>query len=140
MKDIIDLLGRIFLSVIFLWDAVDYLFFYKSTRIAMVNYGITWNTDLWLLGAIVFLLLGGVMVLLGYRVAVGSSLLLAYWLPATFIIYNFWTYDFPERREISLLFWRNIAIAGGLMMLFAHGSGKYAVRRLFATTRVSKNW
>jgi putative oxidoreductase len=140
MKDFVDLLGRIFLSVIFLWDAVDYLWFYKSNRLAMVNYGITWYTDFWLLGAIVFLVVGGLMVLFGYRVSIGATLLLLYWLPANFIINDFWAHDFPERREISLLFWRNIAIGGGLMMLLAHGSGRYAIRRLFATTKVPKSW
>lgn len=140
MKDIIDLLGRIFLSIIFLWDAVDFIFFYKSTKEAMINYGISWSPDFFLIVVIIFLIMGGLMVLMGYRVTIGTTLLLCYWIPATFILHDFWNYDLPERRFEALMFYRNIAIAGGLMMLYAHGSGRYAVRRLFATTRVPKRW
>lgn len=138
MKDIIDLLGRVCLSVIFLWDAIDFIIFFNSTSEGIKQFGIPFGADIILTIIITFLLIGGMMVLLGYRVALGSTMLLLYWIPATFIVYDFWNYDLPERRLESLMFWRNIAIAGGLMMLYAHGSGRYALRRVFATTKVPK--
>lgn len=52
MKDIMDLMARIFLSLIFLWEAYDSIKYFKSTKIAMTGYGITWRQDLLLSGAI----------------------------------------------------------------------------------------
>ena len=78
------------------------------------------------------------MVLLGYRATLGGIMLLMYWVPVTFIMYDFWNYDNrSEFREQSILFMKNVAIIGGLLMLVGKGSGRYSIKRLLATTRVS---
>ena len=138
MKDIFDLLGRILLSFIFLFEAYDYLAFEQSNRQAMTIYGLTYNQDFFLYGAIFLLLFGGLMILLGYRMRLGAVLLLLYWVPVTFIVHDFWnsaegTEDF---RLQSVLFVKNLAIMGGLLLAATHVSGRYRLRRLFATTRV----
>lgn len=136
MRDVIDLIGRIFLSAIFLFEAVDSLLNFDKTKTTMTEHGLIWSQDLLLAGAIFFLMLGGIMVLLGYRTALASLLLLVYWLPVTFIVHDFWNYDGDALRMQSILFMKNIAIAGGLLMLVGKGSSRYSVKRLLATTRV----
>ncbi len=104
----------------------------------MTDYGLTWNQDLLLFGAIFLLTLGGLMVLFGYRSTLGAIMLLLYWIPVTFIVHDFWNTDTnPDLRYHSILFMKNFAIIGGLLMLIGKGSGRYSIRRLFATTRVS---
>ena len=57
-------------------------------------------------------------------------------LPVTFIVHSFWN-DAPEiAREQSMLFMKNLGIAGGLLLIIANGSRKYSIKRLFATARV----
>lgn len=136
MKDLFDLLGRILLSFIFLFEAYDYIAYAKANKVAMTSYGITDNQDLWLYSAIILLVLGGIMVLLGYRMRTGALLLLLYWVPMTFIVHDFWTFPVEEQRLESILFMKNIAITGGLLISATHTSGRYALRRIFATTRV----
>ncbi len=136
MRDAIDLIGRIFLSAIFLFEAVDSTLNFDKTKAAMLQHGLTWNQDLLLVGAIVFLLLGGVMVLVGYRTALASGMLLLYWVPVTFIVHDFWNAPADSLRLQSILFMKNMAIAGGLLMLIGKGSGRYSIKRLLATTRV----
>ena len=46
MKDTIDLIARIFISLIFLFEAYDSIKFFKSTKAIMTEYGITWNQDI----------------------------------------------------------------------------------------------
>lgn len=139
MKHIFDLLGRLFLSFIFFYEAYDSILYFKHTKEIMTSYGLTWRQDLLLYGAIVFLILGAAMLLTGYRAKLGAFLLLLYWLPVTFIVHAFWN-DPPGdlRRMEAIFFMKNIAITGGLMMVFANGVGKYSVKRLFATFRVPK--
>lgn len=136
MKDIYDLLGRIFISIIFIYEALDTIFFFHNTKETLTNYGITWWQDALLVGAIVFLILGATLVLIGYYARIGAFLLLMYWLPFTLIVYSFWNDPVEYQRLSALYFMRNIAVCGGLLMLMANGSGKYSVRRLLHNLRL----
>jgi len=136
MKDIIDLIGRILISIIFFYEAYDSLFYFKETRDTMTDYGLVWNQDLLIIASIIFLILGGLMLLLGYRSGLGAVLLLLYWIPVTFILHSFWN-DPPELKRMSAVFFmKNLAIIGGLLLVYVNGSGRYSIRRLFATTKV----
>lgn len=137
MRDITDLIGRIFLSAIFIFEAIDTMLFFGKTKEVMTEYGLTWNQDLLLFGAIFLLTMGGLMVLFGYRSTLGAMMLLLYWVPITIIVHDFWNkIGDSDFRIHSILFMKNFAIIGGLLMLVGKGSGRYSIRRLFATTRV----
>lgn len=136
MKDFFDLIGRIFIAFIFLYEAYDSIFYFKETQATMTAYGLNWNQDLLLYGAIFLLVVGGILVLIGYRAGLGASLLLIYWIPVTFIVHSFWNDPEPTRRLQAILFMKNIAVTGGLLIVLANGSGKYSIKRLFATAKV----
>lgn len=103
----------------------------------MTGYGLNWNQDMLLSGAIFLLSVGGIMVLLGYRSSLGAIMLIMYWVPVTFIVDDFWNFSTQvELRLKSITFMKNMAIIGGLMMLIGKGSGRYSIKRLLATTRV----
>lgn len=136
MKPIFDLLGRLFLSFIFFYEAYDAIKYFADTTERMVNYGITWQPRFLLYGAIFTLILGGMLILTGYRAKLGAFLLLCYWVPFTFLVYDFWNYPPETYRDAGIHFMKNIAILGGLMQVFANGVGRYSIKRLFATSRV----
>lgn len=138
MKDILDLIARILMAFIFLYEAYDSIFYFKATKVKMTGYGLTWNQDMLLFGAIFLLTLGGILVLIGYRSNLGAILLLLYWIPVTFIVHSWWNDPVPEQRMEAIMFMKNIAIAGGLLMVLVNGSGRYSIKRLFATTKVNK--
>ena len=102
----------------------------------MTTYGIDGNQNLLLYGAIFLLLLGGTLILIGYRSGLGAFLLVLYWVPVTFIVHSYWHYPPDEQRIQAILFTKNLAILGGLLIVWVNGSGKYSVKRLFATTKV----
>ncbi|MEM9917851.1 MAG: DoxX family protein [Bacteroidota bacterium] len=138
MKDVTDLIARILIAFIFLYEAYDSIAFFQATKKKMISYGLTWNQDLLLMGAIFLLLMGGTLVLIGYRSGFGAILLMLYWVPVTFIVHSWWN-DPPEQQRLeAIMFMKNIAILGGLLMIFVNGSGRYSIRRLFATTKVPK--
>lgn len=138
MKDIFDLVGRILLSFIFFFEAYDYFAYERLNKEAMTIYGLTWNQDFFLYGAIFLLLIGALTLLLGYRMRTGAVMLLIYFIPLTFIVHDFWMEpsDTAEYRLQSILFMKNIAIIGGLLIAATHISGRYRLRRIFATTNV----
>lgn len=136
MKNIFDLIGRIFLSVIFLFEAYDSMRYFHDTKEQMSAYGLVWQQDFLLTCAIIALILGGVLVLIGYRSTFGAILLLLYWVPVTLLVHDFWNMPKESLRLESIIFMKNLAIAGGLLIMVVNGSGKYSVKRLLATTRV----
>jgi len=138
MKDFIDLLGRIFISLIFFWEAYDSIAFFDSVKRTMTNYGITWNQDFLLVTVIIFLIIGALFILIGYKAPVGAILLLVYWIPVTFMVYSFWNDPVSERRMASILFMKNMAIIGGLLMIVVNGAGRFSIKRLLAASRPPK--
>ena len=136
MKDWTDLIGRIFLSAMFLFEGYDSIKFYKTTQELMIEYGLTWKTEMLLSGSIFALILGGLMILLGYRPKLGAGLLLMYWLPVTLIRYSFWNDPEPIVREQTIHFFKNMAITGGLIVVLLNGTGRFSIRKLISTTKV----
>jgi putative oxidoreductase len=136
MKDIADLLGRVCVAFIFIYEALDTILFYDKNKHTMTEYGITWNQDFLMGLVIIFLTIGAIMVLLGYYANIGALFLLAYHLPFTFIVYSFWN-DPPALQRLSTLnFMQNMAVCGGLLLLAANGAGKYSVKRLIHVMRL----
>lgn len=136
MKDIVDLLARILIAVTFIYEAYDILFHIGQTKALMTEYGLEWRQDLLVFGAIFNLLIGGVLVLIGYRSGLGAMLLLFYWIPVTFIVHSFWNDPQDMQQEQSILFMKNLSIVGALLMVYVNGSGKYSVKRLISATRL----
>lgn len=136
MKDIVDLIARICIALIFLWEAWDSIAHYQATKELMAGYNITKAQDFLLISAIFLMILGGSLVLTGYRSGFGAVLLLLFYIPSTLVMYSWWNDPIEVQREVSILFMKNVAIIGGLLMLYVNGSGRYSIKRLFATTRV----
>ncbi len=130
MKDIMDLVGRIFISIIFLYQAVINILEASAAKEVMINHGIDNQTQFLFLMGIGLMLIGGLSVLVGYRTKLGAFLLLVFLIPSTLTYY----FDFDDQMKQQMLL-RNIAIMGGLLQLMANGSGKFSVKRLLAGIR-----
>ena len=136
MSHVFDLLGRLLMSAIFIFEAIDSIMYADQTKMTMATYGIHWKQDLLLYLSIAMLTIGALMLLTGYRVKFGVWLLLLYWLPVTFIVYSFWNDPVEVQRLHAIFFMRNMAIAGGLLVIAAHGAGKYSIRRLMTVSKI----
>ncbi len=138
MKDILDVLARWCIALIFLYEAYDSIAFGKLTKEKMTSYGLTWQQDTLFLMAVSVLVVGAIFLFIGYRTKFAAILLLCYWLPLTFIVHSFWNDPDDIRRIQSIFFMRNIAIVGGLLMIYIHGSGRFSVRRLLDNRRIKE--
>jgi len=114
----IAILGRVLLSAIFLVSAFGKLAHWKATEALIAGRGLP-APLLLLVGAVVFELTGGLSVLSGFKVRAGSVILLVFLVLATLFFHNFWTYPVAERQGQIVHFLKNLAIAGGLLTLFA---------------------
>lgn len=82
---------------------------------------IPWTSVLLLVGTLLQLG-GGLFVLLGIREKLGAGLLLIFLVPTTILLHQFWFIEGSAREMETMLFLKNLAIMGGLIMVVLHGA------------------
>jgi len=116
------LVGRLALSAIFLLSAAGKITSWDGTAGYMASKGMP-LVPFFLASAIVVELLGGLSVLLGYKARWGALALVGFLIPVSLIFHNFWAFDGMQRQMEMIGFLKNVAIAGGLLTVVAHGAG-----------------
>lgn len=122
MNHILPLLGRLLFVPLFVNAAIGKINNFEATAGYMRSAGITFATDFFLFGAITFLLLGSLLLLLGYKTRVGIMLLLFFLIPTT-LLYH---WDFTSAEQMGALF-SNSAVVGGLLALMGYGPGGFSL-------------
>lgn len=112
------LLGRVFLSAIFIISAYTKIVDLPGTEAYMASKGMP-ATGFFLLGSILLELGGGLFVLFGYKTRWGALALILFLIPTTLIFHT----DFSDRIQ-TIMFLKNLAILGGLIFVSEHGPGK----------------
>jgi putative oxidoreductase len=141
IKVIISIIGRICLSAIFILAGLNKILNWDEGKKSVLEMLSTWSTYSiapWMsqiltmasdhigtvLGvATIFELLGGVLVLFGIGSRFGAFLLILFTIPTTILFHAFWELQPPERDIQVVMFMKNAAILGGLLMVLAFGAG-----------------
>jgi len=138
MKNTADLIGRIIIGLFFFFEAFDTMVYFQNTKATLDSYGITFAQDFLIVCSIIILLIGGIMVIIGYYASIGALMLFVYWFTFTMIVYSFWN-DPEEIKSLHITaFMRNMALCGGLLILAANGAQKFSVKRIFHVLRLPK--
>lgn len=140
-KVIISAIGRICLSGIFILAGLNKVLNWEASKQSILEMLSTWSTysiNPWIshilnaasehivlfLGvATVFELLGGLLVFFGIGSRFGALLLILFVIPTTILFHAFWELQPPERDIQVVMFMKNVAIFGGLLVVLAFGSG-----------------
>jgi putative oxidoreductase len=123
--DVLDLLGRILLSAIFLFDAWTEITNWSGTGEYIASFGVP---AILLYPTFVLHLGGGLLVLIGWWTRI-AALGLALFCISTAILFH---HQFGDQMEV-IQFWKDLALAGGFLVLVAHGAGRYSMDRRSAT-------
>ena len=115
----VEFLGRIFLSTIFLINGIGKIFHYEETIQYMENYNVPGNL---IIPAIIVEILFPLLLIVGYQ-ARFCALVLSLFTFALAIIFHS---DFSNQMQL-ISFLKNIAIAGGFLIIFVRGAGKYSI-------------
>src|SRR5881396_3860311 len=69
-------------------------------------------------------LLGGLSVILGYRVKIGAWLLVVFLVPVTLMMHNFWAVKDPMMAQMQVaMFMKNVSMLGGALLIAHFGAG-----------------
>ncbi|MDC3127252.1 DoxX family protein [Candidatus Pelagibacter bacterium] len=118
MTNFIDLLGRVFISSVFLISGYNKFFNFDSTVNWMEGFGVP---GLLLWPTILLEILLPIFVIIGYQVKI-SAILLALFSIATAIIFHS---DFSNQMQVIALL-KNLGLAGGFMFIAIHGTKDWA--------------
>ncbi len=116
---IIQVLGRILLSIIFLIEGMNKIFNYEGTIEYMENFNVSKHLAI---PAITEEILFPLLLIVGYQTKI-SALVLAIFTLATALIFHT---DFTNQMQLTS-FLKNFAIAGGFLIIFVNGAGKYSI-------------
>ncbi len=112
------LVGRAMLATIFIVAGFGKIGAYAGTQGYMESAGLPGM----LLPAVIALEIGGgIAILVGFQTRIAAALLAGFTLLAAIIFHG----DFSQQMQ-SILFMKNIAIAGAFLLLIAQGPGQWA--------------
>ena len=119
MANLIDLVGRILISALFLISAYDKIFSIDGSMSWMEGFGIP---GVLLYPAIAFEIILPLCIIIGYKARIAAGLLALFCLSTAFIFHlNF----ADPMQKISFL--KNIGLAGGFLFILANGTKDWSV-------------
>ena len=114
MINLVDLIGRIFISALFLLNGIFKISNYEGTIGWMESFGMP---GIFLVPAIILEIAGPILIIIGYKTKLAAGLLGLFCIATAFIFHN----DFADQMQLTS-FLKNIALAGGFLILFVNGA------------------
>jgi uncharacterized membrane protein YphA (DoxX/SURF4 family) len=131
--DWLYLIGRVLFALIFVGSGFGHL---MQSR-AMAQYAGSKQVPaarLMVLVTGIMLLAGGLSVLLGLWMEIGTWLLVFFLIPTAFKMHNFWAVEDPMQKTVEqAMFMKNVSMAGAALMLYwmvqTQGYGPFVLGR-----------
>ena len=120
------LVGRILLAVIFIMSGFGKITGYDGTAGYMASKGLPMVSVLLPL-TILTELGGGILLAIGYKARWAALALAGFTILAALIFHDFWAVEAAQKMGQQINFMKNIAITGGLLVVFAFGAGRYSL-------------
>lgn len=137
LQGIVTVASRVLLALIFLTSAVgNKIPKFSDVAGLMDSQGVP-APQVMLVGAIVFLLVGSLSIILGFQARIGAALLLIFLVLATYFFHDFWTWPqdamwvlssnsnvkLPVAQIEMISFMKNLALMGAMLFIVANGAG-----------------
>ena len=118
MTNLIDFLGRIFISALFLLSAYNKIFSINGTMGWMEGFGLP---GLLLYPTIVLEIILPLFIIIGYQAKLSAGLLAIFCIATAFIFH----YDFADQIQ-TIAFLKNVGLAGGFLFIVANGTKEWS--------------
>ncbi|WP_332696976.1 DoxX family protein [Bosea sp. (in: a-proteobacteria)] len=119
LSDAAKLVGRILLALMFVMGGWSKISGFSGTQAYMASAGVP---GILLPLVIIVELIGGLMIVVGYKTRLAALALFAFTIAASVLFHMNWAAPMQQ-----LLFMKNLSVAGGFLVLFAAGAGAYSV-------------
>ena len=123
MTNIVDLIGRILISALFLLNGIFKINNYNGAIEWMESFGVP---GVLLIPAIILEIAGPILIIIGYKTKLAAGLLSLFCIATAVIFHN----DFADQIQFTS-FLKNIALAGGFLILFVNGAKGFSIDKKF---------
>jgi len=121
MNNILDLVGRIFISLVFLLSGINKISNYEGTVGWMESLGMS---GIFLIPAIILEIGAPILIMIGYKVKISAALLSLFCVATAIIFHN----DFSDQMQF-VSFMKNIALAGGFLFIVINGAKDFSLEK-----------
>ncbi len=122
------LLGRTLIAIMFILAGVDKITGFSSTAGYIASVGLPFAELLTVL-TIAMEVGAGVALLLGFKARFAALVLAGFTVAASVLFHNYWALPADQAYVQQLMFIKNMAIVGGLLMVSALGTDHWAVQK-----------
>ena len=123
-SSVLNVVGRVFLVAIFLLSAIgNKIPNFEGVSTYMAGAGVP-APKVMLAGAIAFLIVGSLSILIGYKARFGALLLFVFLALASYFFHNFWAIADPAAAQAQQIqFLKNLSLMGAMLVIMANGVG-----------------
>ena len=121
MTNILDLVGRVFISLVFLLSGINKIINYEGSIGWMESFGMP---GIFLIPAIILEIGAPILIISGYKVKIAAALLSVFCIATALIFHT----DFSNQMQF-VSFMKNIALAGGFLFLVINDTKGFSLER-----------
>jgi putative oxidoreductase len=126
LQNPLSLAGRLLLALLFLPAGISKIGGFAGTAGYIASKGLP-MPELGAVIAIVVEVLGGLALIAGFGTRVAALVLAVFTLVATVFFHAYWAVPAEMQMVQQLMFFKNIAVVGGLLVLAAFGAGGWSL-------------
>ena len=126
LENALNLAGRVLLAALFLPAGISKIAGFEGTVGYIASVGLPLAT----VGAAIAILvevIGGISLLIGFGSRTAAVVLALFTLVASYFFHAFWNAPADQAFVVQLLFIKNIAVVGGLLLLAAQGPAGWSL-------------
>ena len=120
---IVEFIGRLLLSALFLIEGVGKISMQEDVVMYMEDYGVP---EILFVPAIILEILFPLLLIIGYKTKLSALIMALFTLTVAIIFHT----NFSEEMQV-IFFLKDIAIAGGFMIIIVYGPGKISLDHYF---------
>ena len=124
MSNILDLLGRILISALFLLNGVSKINNYDNTVDWIESFEVS---GMIIIPAIILEIIGPILIIIGYKAKIAAGFLSLFCITTAIIFHN----DFSDQVQFTS-FLKNIALAGGFLFIIVNGTKEFSIDKKFS--------
>ena len=125
-RDWAALVGRILLAAIFVMSGFSKIGGFAGTAGYIASKGLPLS-EVGAAIAIAVELGAGLMLVAGFKARLAALAIFVFLIPTTFVFHAYWQLPPDQQMADFLVFWKNLAIMGGMLMVYAMGPGRLSV-------------
>jgi len=125
-QNVLDLVGRVLLALLFVPAGISKIAGFDGTVGYIASKGLPMPS----LGAVIAIVIElglGLMLAFGYKTKLAALVLAGFSVVAGFIFHNFWAMEASQVMVNQIMFMKNLAIAGGLLVVASHAVGAFSL-------------